>query len=473
MATEMDTEMVAGALATSAMAASSDNPLGPLKTAWAQLSSDVAQGAKIDHASRNKTRGPRDTDAVLRAAKVIHKHVQEFLFHKIATRPIPDTSDERILSYERFTDGLPLKQYEACIHSVPELVNLVSLADAIPNVAGVTLPFDLTTIAKRCRNASLFFAPRSFTAVQFAFSPPRSRVLLFHTGRLVGTGSNNPAASKLSILRAVRQIQIDAGVSIAVRRFSVINLVGAGTLGARLDLAAFSAAHRDAANFDRKLFVGLPWRAPNEACCAEIYSTGKMNLPGARRERDMINSYARMACEMLRMSDTPKLINLFPPELWDAHKPKEKIKTTAEKKRVVEDMWNDKQTGDECLMDDLQRARDKLTGLHSSGTAAGKKRQQIEQGGFVVLGGKRNKKPAARPGASADGANGANGGNLEEKDGVAAAAEDAGDGGGGGGGENGGDGENGGEGGLDLNSLDALEAFVGGDGEDDVFGGLF
>tara|TARA_B110000858_G_C17554440_1_gene359622 strand:+ start:262 stop:627 length:366 start_codon:yes stop_codon:yes gene_type:complete len=112
---------------------------------------------------------------------VIHEHVKGFLLHKIATRPIPDTSDERILSFERFTDGLPLKQYEACIHSVPELVNLVSLADAIPNVAGVKLPFDLTTIAKKCRNASLFFAPRSFTAVQFAFSPPRSRVLLFRT----------------------------------------------------------------------------------------------------------------------------------------------------------------------------------------------------------------------------------------------------------------------------------------------------
>ena len=103
-------------------------------------------------------------------------------------------------------------------------------------------------------------------------------------------------------------------------------------------------------------------------------------------------------------------------------------------------------------MDDLQRARDKLTGLHSSGTTAGKKRQQIEQGGFVALGGKRNKKPAGRPGASADGAKG------EGEEHVAGATDET---------ENGGDER---DEGLDLNSLDALDAFV---GEDDVFGGLF
>lgn len=61
------------------------------------------------------------------------------------------------------------------------------LAEAIPVPgSGVTLPLDLHAIGARCTNA--YYAPRRFAAVQLAFSNPRCRVLIFHTGRLVGTG---------------------------------------------------------------------------------------------------------------------------------------------------------------------------------------------------------------------------------------------------------------------------------------------
>ena len=61
------------------------------------------------------------------------------------------------------------------------------LAEAIPVAgSGLKLPLDLHTIGSRCSNA--YFAPRRFAAVQLAFDSPRCRVLIFHTGRLVGTG---------------------------------------------------------------------------------------------------------------------------------------------------------------------------------------------------------------------------------------------------------------------------------------------
>jgi len=62
------------------------------------------------------------------------------------------------------------------------------LAEAIPVAgSGLKLPLDLHAIGARCSNA--YFAPRRFAAVQLAFSNPRCRVLVFHTGRLVGTGA--------------------------------------------------------------------------------------------------------------------------------------------------------------------------------------------------------------------------------------------------------------------------------------------
>ncbi|MDA9633322.1 hypothetical protein N9S81_00120 [bacterium] len=152
-----------------------------LNDEWKTLASQVANGVAISAAANHTTKGARDMETVYREHENICSDIKQLISYKIETFDDIETSDERVLSYERFTDGLPYKNYEKCIHSVPELVNLVSLADAIPNTPGVMLPFDLTAIAKRCKGASLFFAPRSFTAVQFAAFPPRSRVLLFRT----------------------------------------------------------------------------------------------------------------------------------------------------------------------------------------------------------------------------------------------------------------------------------------------------
>ena len=128
---------------------------------------------------------------------------------KVAAVQPADLSDDTLRASARFTDGLPLANYDGILHLVPRLVNVVTdrrrtqtiprtpaltkpfvpaqLAEAIPVPgSGVTLPLDLHAIGARCTNA--YYAPRRFAAVQLAFSNPRCRVLIFHTGRLVGTG---------------------------------------------------------------------------------------------------------------------------------------------------------------------------------------------------------------------------------------------------------------------------------------------
>ena len=98
-----------------------------------------------------------------------------------------DLSDENLSRMASLTDHLPLDDYDMLLHLVPRLVNVVTLAEAIPAPgSGLKLPLDLHHIASHCSNA--FYAPRRFAAVQLAFDCPRCRVLVFHTGRLVGTG---------------------------------------------------------------------------------------------------------------------------------------------------------------------------------------------------------------------------------------------------------------------------------------------
>jgi len=230
-----------------------------------------------------------------------------------------DLSDDAISSAARWTDRLPLANYDGMLHMVPRLVNVVTLAEAVP-VNGGTLPLNLHTIGSRCSNA--YYAPRRFAAVQLAFDAPRSRVLVFHTGRLVGTGCAGPTAARLSIMRAARQLALEADIHLHVRSFAVINQVGAASIDAMLDCDAFASSHSSTSHYDRASFVGLAWRPTGESICVEIYSTGKANLPGSVRERDLLGSFSRLIPELIRHSDKKEILyHLLPKELRDAHFP--------------------------------------------------------------------------------------------------------------------------------------------------------
>lgn len=131
--------------------------------------------------------------------------------------------DEEILALSRHTQNYALHAYRKFLWYVPRLVNVVSLAEAVPaEGSGVTLPLDLRSIAARCRGA--FYAPARFAAVQLAFSQPRSRILIFHTGRLVGTGTTGHAAARAAIVRAQRQLALEAGVRLNIQSFQVLQI---------------------------------------------------------------------------------------------------------------------------------------------------------------------------------------------------------------------------------------------------------
>lgn len=227
--------------------------------------------------------------------------------------------DAELLQLARHTRNYALHPYRKFLHYVPRLVNVVSLAEAVPAPgSGVTLPLDVRTIASRCRGA--FYAPSRFAAVQLAFSQPRSRILIFHTGHLVGTGTTGPAAARAAIVRAQRQLAVEAGIHLSIQSFQVKNTVGAVSLRASLNCDAFAAAHSADAHYDRASFVGLAWRPPRENVCCEIYGTGRGNLPGSVAQRQLLDSFSRMLPELLRFSSAHALLAKIPEELQRAHR---------------------------------------------------------------------------------------------------------------------------------------------------------
>lgn len=143
---------------------------------WRHFADEVLACKPLDALVSKKPGAMSKSDLKPRMQRQIADLKESYLEY-LAKQPLEDLSDDRLRSLERYTSGLPLKDYEMALDLVPELVNLVSLADALP-LDGSGLPFDLKKIAIRCRGA-VYFAPRRFTAVQLPFDEPRSRVLLF------------------------------------------------------------------------------------------------------------------------------------------------------------------------------------------------------------------------------------------------------------------------------------------------------
>ena len=144
--------------------------------------------------------------------------------------------------------------------------------------------------------------------------------------------------------------------------WKVINQVGAVSLHANLNCDQMANSHTSTAHYDKNSFVGLAWRPPAESVCCEIYSTGRANLPGSTRERELLKSFARMLPQLLLHSDHPERIELCAPHLRDCHKPDERVlasnavvhnagasKHNKKKEAKIRDIFDDDMEDDDAL----------------------------------------------------------------------------------------------------------------------------
>lgn len=205
----------------------------------------------------------------------------------------------------RFAAAYPLEAYRGFERYIPRIVNVVSVAKAIPIPGmGTTLPLSndvFRTIATKCTGA--YYAPRRFSNIQLGFREPRARVLVFQTGQLVTTGTNGIASTRLIVNLAIDQLAREAGVHLRVESFAVKNMVASCSLDATFNCEGFSQVHTSETNYDRSSFAGMTWRpADFSPGCVEIYSTGKANIPGTKSQRELLEGFGKLIHRLLRFS---------------------------------------------------------------------------------------------------------------------------------------------------------------------------
>lgn len=226
----------------------------------------------------------------------------ELAIRKAKHRPETSMSLARMAALTR---ELPLEQFRGMLGYVPRLVNVVTLAQVCPRPSSTTtLPLCLPDIARRCPGA--FFSPKRFAAVQLAFRSPRCRVLIFHTGKIVGTGCNSVIEARLATMLACQHMKAYAGVEVYVNNFEVVNTMGAVALQLTLDCERFQRAWSSMTMLDRSSFVGMTWRPNTEPVCIEIYSSGRANVSKARHYAQLLRSFSRLIPELLKYSSHKK-----------------------------------------------------------------------------------------------------------------------------------------------------------------------
>lgn len=148
-----------------------------------KLRADVNAAIQIENSLGGKMQKPKSSVDPTPLSELLHASVDACKAERKRKREADGegpVGDEEILKLARHTRNYALAPYRQFLWYVPRLVNVVSLAEAVPaEGSGVTLPLDLRKIASRCRGA--FYAPARFAAVQLAFSQPRSRILIFRT----------------------------------------------------------------------------------------------------------------------------------------------------------------------------------------------------------------------------------------------------------------------------------------------------
>ena len=138
---------------------------------------------------------------------------------------------------------------------------------------------DLAHVATHARNAE--YNPQRFAAVIMRLRDPRATGLIFHSGKMVITGTKNEEDSLLAA-RTVAKILQKLGTSCAVAGFKIQNIVATGDCGFPIRLEGLAHEQCKFSSYEPELFPGLIYRMEVPKVVLLVFVSGKVVITGAK-----------------------------------------------------------------------------------------------------------------------------------------------------------------------------------------------
>eukprot|EP00053_Salpingoeca_punica_P004741 m.50702 g.50702 ORF g.50702 m.50702 type:complete len:199 (-) comp12928_c0_seq1:328-924(-) len=149
-------------------------------------------------------------------------------------------------------------------------------------------PLQLKDIALHARNAE--YNPKRFSAVVMRIREPRSTALVFHTGKMVCTGTKSEEQAYHASRKYARIIQ-KLGFPVVFKDFKVQNMVASSDVRFPVRLEGLAVSHPMFCSYEPEIFPGLVYRMQKPKLVLLIFVSGKVVITGAKAREDIHTAF--------------------------------------------------------------------------------------------------------------------------------------------------------------------------------------
>jgi transcription initiation factor TFIID TATA-box-binding protein len=163
---------------------------------------------------------------------------------------------------------------------------------------------DLTELAIEMPTAE--YEPEVFPGLVFRLKEPKTATLLFHSGKLVCTGSKTLGQVKRTIETVIMHVK-KAGIPIAgVPAYEVQNIVASADLGQPINLVSVVISlGLEKVEYEPEVFPGLVYRLNDPKAVILLFWSGRLVCTGARNPQ-MVEAAIKRITEELHSVDLLK-----------------------------------------------------------------------------------------------------------------------------------------------------------------------
>ena len=180
---------------------------------------------------------------------------------------------------------------------VPDASQVASMTTIkIENVVATTLickELDLQKTARALEGAH--YDTDRFPGVVYRIKEPKTAMLLFRSGKVVCTGARSIADVGAAIAILARRIAAAGTPVVKKPEILVQNIVASADLGTVLNLNTIAITlGLDRVEYEPEQFPGLIFRVKEPKCVALVFTSGKINVVGAKEWENIDKAIAQV-----------------------------------------------------------------------------------------------------------------------------------------------------------------------------------